>query len=110
MSIMLNMGGVECFTKRYISFGLNGDYNINKDVTKKWIFDNNSIMSTKETEITVIIPNSKLNDPDFVTVQLYRAKLRILLEVSKSSDRTIESLIQEFLPDVLNNSLLLHQS
>jgi hypothetical protein len=66
-------------------------------------------MSTKETEITVIIPNSKLNDPDFVTAQLHRAKLRILLEVSKSSDRKIESLIQEFLPDVLNNSLLLHE-
>ena len=66
-------------------------------------------MSTKETEITVIIPNSKLNDPEFVTAQLHRAKLRILLEVSKSSDRKIESLIEEYLPDVLNNSLLLHE-
>jgi len=62
-----------------------------------------------ETEITVIIPSSKLNDPEFVKTQLCRAKLRILIEVSHNSDRTIESLITEFIPNALNDSLLLHE-
>lgn len=62
-----------------------------------------------EKEITVIIPSSRLNDQDFITEQLNRTKLRILKEVSVESDRTIESLLKEYLPDVITNKVLLNE-
>tara|TARA_B100001093_G_C26801015_1_gene1003411 strand:+ start:142 stop:678 length:537 start_codon:yes stop_codon:yes gene_type:complete len=64
---------------------------------------------SEEKEITVIIPSSRLNDQDFITEQLNRTKLRILKEVSVGSDRTIESLLKEYLPDVITNKVLLNE-
>ena len=59
-------------------------------------------MSTEvEKEITVVIPSSKVADPEFIQQEVTKAKLRVLIEVHKGSDKSLYELIKEFLPDVI---------
>ena len=67
-------------------------------------------MSTEvEKEITVVIPSSKVADPEFIQQEVTKAKLRVLIEVHKGSDKTLYELIKEFLPDVIENKSLLRE-
>ena len=67
-------------------------------------------MSTEvEKEITVVIPSSKVADPEFIQQEVTKAKLRVLIEVHKGSDKTLYGLIKEFLPDVIENKSLLRE-
>ena len=67
-------------------------------------------MSTEvEKEITVVIPSSKVADPEFIQQEVTKAKLRVLIEVHKGSDKTLYELIKEFLPDVIENKTLLRE-
>ena len=62
-----------------------------------------------EKEITVVIPSSKIADPEFIQQEVTKAKLRVLIEVHKGSDKTLFELIKEFLPDVIENKALLRE-
>ena len=62
-----------------------------------------------EKEITVVIPSSKVADPEFIQQEVTKAKLRVLIEVHKGSDKTLFGLIKEFLPDVIENKALLRE-
>ena len=67
-------------------------------------------MSTEvEKEITVVIPSSKVADPEFIQQEVTKAKLRVLIEVHKGSDKSLYELIKEFLPDVIENKTLLRE-
>lgn len=62
-----------------------------------------------EKEITVVIPSSKVADQEFIHQEVTKAKLRVLIEVHKGSDKTLFELIKEFLPDVIENKALLRE-
>ena len=73
-------------------------------------FNGNLTMSTEvEKEITVVIPSSKVADPEFIQQEVTKAKLRVLIEVHKGSDKSLYELIKEFLPDVIENKTLLRE-
>lgn len=65
--------------------------------------------TTVDNEITVVIPSSKIADPEFIQQEVTKAKLRVLIEVHKGSDKTLYGLIKEFLPDVVENKALLRE-
>ena len=62
-----------------------------------------------EKEIIIVIPSSKVSDPEFIQQEVTKAKLRVLIEVHKGSDKTLYGLIKEFLPDVIENKALLRE-
>lgn len=76
----------------------------------QFFFIRNLTMSTEvEKEITVVIPSSKVADPEFIQQEVTKAKLRVLIEVHKGSDKSLYELIKEFLPDIIENKTLLRE-